>query len=138
MPHVRLPLSLKASARELRRNLTADERVLWNALRARQFAAFKFRRQHPIGPFVLDFYCIERRLAIEVDGGGHADAETARYDAIRSSWLAKNSVRVLRFWNTDVRQNLDGVLRRILEGLTEAPSPAPPRAARPLPRGEAK
>ena len=138
MSHSRLPAPHLDNARRLRRNLTPAERILWRALRARQFAAFKFRRQHPLGPFVLDFFCSERQLAIELDGGGHAEASVSAYDAERTSWLASRGIRELRFWNTDVHGNLDGVLQAVATALTGVPSPGPLSASRPLPRGEAK
>ena len=90
-----------------------------------------------MGPFILDFFCLERGLAIELDGGGHAEDAALSRDASRTEWLANRGIRELRFWNTDVYRNLDGVLATILGALTEAPSPGPPAASRPLPPGEA-
>jgi very-short-patch-repair endonuclease len=75
----------------------------------------KFRRQHPIGGFILDFFCEEAGLAIELDGGGHAEAGQSGSDAQRTERLTQQGIRVLRFWNTDVLLNVDGVLRRILD-----------------------
>jgi very-short-patch-repair endonuclease len=89
--------------------MTDAERTLWKALRDRQLDGHKFRRQHPIGPYILDFFCEERRLAIEVDGGQH----TAERDAPRTAWLAGHGIRILRFWNNDVLNNLPGVLETI-------------------------
>ncbi|HKB71965.1 MAG TPA: endonuclease domain-containing protein [Thermoanaerobaculia bacterium] len=138
MPHQPLTRTQRLYARGLRRDQTAEERLLWKALRGRRFVGFKFRRQHPVGPFVVDFFCLERKLAIELDGGGHAGDTAVAHDRERTSWLAKQSVRELRFWNTDVHGNLEGVLQAIAAALTQAPSPAPPAASRPLPPGEAK
>jgi very-short-patch-repair endonuclease len=94
-------------ARELRSRMTDAERKLWFALRDRRFAGFKFRRQVPIGPFIADFVCFEARLVIEVDGGQHADSAQ---DRRRDRWLAANKFRVMRFWNNEVRPNLEGVM----------------------------
>jgi very-short-patch-repair endonuclease len=109
-------------ARELRRRMTIAESKLWWHLRRRALFGVKFRRQHPIGGFIVDFYCDERMLAIELDGGGHADAAKRASDAGRSAELALRGVRVLRFWNNEVLENLDGVLRRIGEAV-RPPSP---------------
>ena len=96
-------------ARRLRVTMTDAERKLWRTLRDRQVDGLKFRRQHPIGPYVLDFLCEERRLAVELDGGQH----TADKDAVRTAWLADHGVRVIRFWNNDVLTNLPGVVEMI-------------------------
>ena len=108
------------AARQLRSRMTGAERKLWFALKDRRFSGFKFRRQVPIGPYVADFMCFERRLIVEVDGGQHA--ESVR-DAIRDQWFAQNDFRMLRFWNNDVLQNLDGVLIRLSEQLQLTPHP---------------
>jgi|HubBroStandDraft_6_1064221.scaffolds.fasta_scaffold827770_2 very-short-patch-repair endonuclease len=102
--------STPSGARALRRSMTNAERKLWRALRARQIAEAKFRRQVPIGPYVADFLCYEVRLVIEVDGGQHAGS--AR-DEVRDRWLGDNGFRVMRFWNNDVLSNLEGVLATI-------------------------
>lgn len=101
-------------ARSLRRNLTDAERRLWSALRGRRLQGYKFRRQHPEGPFVLDFACIEHRLAIEVDGGQHADSEA---DHRRTPWLESQGWRVLRFWNNEILSNTEGGVATILRAL---------------------
>lgn len=82
-------------ARELRKSMTDAERRLWQKLKRRQIAAVKFRRQQPIGPFIVDFVCFERRVIVEVDGGRHADQ--AAYDERRTCWLEAQGYRVLRF-----------------------------------------
>ena len=89
--------------------MTDAERKLWSPLRDRQIDGLKFRRQHPIGQYVLDFLCEERRLAVELDGSQH----TAEKDAVRTAWLADHGIRILRFWNNDVLTNLSGVLETI-------------------------
>ena len=96
--------------------MTDAETKLWFALRDRRFANFKFRRQVPIGPFVVDFVCYGARTVIEVDGGQHADSSTDRW---RDQWLTANGFRVLRFWNNDVLGNLEAVLTAILAAVRE-------------------
>ena len=111
-------------ARQLRRQLTPQERRLWYLLRDRRFARYKFRRQHPMGPYILDFACCAARLAVELDGGQHD--ELARYDARRRAWLGFQGWRVLRFWNNELMENEEAVLGRILEALElGVPSPRP-------------
>jgi len=83
-------------------------------LRSRRLAGFKFRRQQPVGPYVLDFYSFKSKLAIEVDGGGHTDPAKQEYDRIRSQYLASLGIRVVRFWNNEVRQDPDAVLEKVL------------------------
>jgi very-short-patch-repair endonuclease len=102
-------------ARNLRREQTPAEVRLWSALRNRQLAGLKFRRQHPYGQFILDLFCVEYQLAVEVDGDIHLDPERASHDAERSEFLAQHGVRVLRFTNEDVEQHLPDVLRKIIE-----------------------
>jgi very-short-patch-repair endonuclease len=105
---------MQRRARELRQRMTNAERKLWYALRDRRFARFKFRRQVPVGRFIADFVCFERRLVIEVDGGQHA--ESVR-DQWRDRWFAANGFRVLRFWNNEVLKNLEGVMTVLAETL---------------------
>ncbi len=129
--------SLVGVARKLRATMTDAERKLWIALKDRRFAKYKFRRQVPIGPYVVDFVCFEARLVVEVDGGQHA--ESVR-DFERDQWLTRNEFRVLRFWNNDVLQNLEGVLTKLLEQLERTPHPSS-RSREPPPspaRGEGK
>jgi very-short-patch-repair endonuclease len=129
--------SLTKVARQLRSRMTDAERKLWFALKDRRFAAFKFRRQVPVGPYIADFLCFEQRLIAEVDGGQHADSVR---DVERDNWLAQNEFRVLRFWNNEVLQNLEGVLTILSEQLERTPHPSsrlretPPSPA----RGEGK
>lgn len=104
------------SARRLRHEMTMAEKKLWGVLRNRQIDGHFFRHQVPIGKFVADFCCLKARLIIEVDGGQHADS--ARDDA-RTQWLENEGYRVLRFWNNEVLQNLEGVRDAISIALTE-------------------
>ncbi len=112
-------------ARELRQIETAAERTLWAALRNRGLAGLKFRRQHPFAQFVLDFYCAEKMLAVEVDGGIHHESDRADHDEARTIFLAQHRVRVLRFKNEEIEQDLPGVLKQIAAvALTPSSSPA--------------
>jgi len=96
--------------------MTDCEYRLWYYLRARRFNDRKFRRQVPMGPYVVDFLCEEARLIVELDGGQHADR--VLHDAIRSDWLAARGYRVVRFWNNDVLENIEGVLHSLSLALT--------------------
>ena len=100
-------------ARQLRRRLTLPEGLLWIALRGRRLAGLRFRRQHPIGPYILDFYCDEAKLAVEVDGEGHQHPEQAAHDQRRTAWLQERGIDVLRLPARDVLQTMEGVLERI-------------------------
>ncbi len=102
---------LTGFAKTLRKNTTYVEAVLWKHLRAKRFERIKFRRQQPIGNFIVDFVCFEKRIVIELDGGQHAE-DTAR-DLERDRILAKSGYTVLRFWNHEVLENLDAVLEVI-------------------------
>ena len=120
-------------ARELRRRATAAERHLWQRLRARQLDGAKFRRQVPIGPYIVDFACLSSRIVIELDGGQHAEREHSRRDKRRDRFLEAKGFRVLRFWDNDVFTDMDGILSVIRDALA-ASSPHPD----PLPRGEGR
>ncbi|WP_210731809.1 DUF559 domain-containing protein [Sphingomonas sp. PAMC26645] len=109
-------------ARGLRRNATKAEDRLWYRLRSRRLGNFKFRRQVWIGPFIADFLCMDAMLVVEVDGSQHIDE--AAYDDNRTAFLATKGYRVIRVWNNDVMQRMDGVLAAILDGLTCVPSPS--------------
>jgi len=102
-------------ARALRKNLTDAEKRLWRELRHVQLDGLKFRRQAPIGPFIGDFVCFERKLIVELDGGQHA--ERVAQDEARTTWLASQGFRVVRFWNCEVFEDLDAVLQVIVEAL---------------------
>jgi very-short-patch-repair endonuclease len=99
--------------RDLRRNSTDAERALWSHLRAKRFMSLKFRRQHPYGPYILDFYCQARRLAIELDGGQHFEPGAAAYDRCRTAFLDRNGIKVLRFTNDVVLREIGTVLEAI-------------------------
>ena len=118
-------------ARRLRREATDVERLLWHALRAR-LIGWKFRRQHPIGKRIIDFACPQAKLAIELDGSQHALEQDA--DEQRTAELMRYGYRVLRFWNNEVLENLEGVLITIDHALGDAP---PHPTSPPLRGGEA-
>lgn len=96
--------------------MTDAERMLWFHLRDRRLGGYKFRRQHPIGPFIVDFVCPEKRLIVEVDGGQHA--LNVEDDNQRSRFLQDKGFQILRFWNNEVLQETEAVLTKILEALT--------------------
>ncbi len=106
-------------ARALRSKMTDAERILWQGLRGKQVNGYRFRRQHPIEPFFADFACIEHKLVVELDGGQHQ--EQLEYDQQRTAFLASQGWRVLRYWNNDVFQNLEGVLSNIAAALGVPP-----------------
>ncbi len=99
-------------ARELRRSSTDAENLVWRRLRGRQLAGLKFRRQHPAGPYVLDFFCSEKQLAVEIDGGQHY--QDSHRDEVRDQWLAGQGILVLRFSAREAMVETDAVLERIL------------------------
>jgi len=105
--------ALKPRRRELRAHLTQAEAILWRQLQRRQLRGRKFRRQHSVGPYVLDFYCPDLKLAVELDGAAHDHDQAFRRDALRTAYLAAAGVRVIRFENDDVVRNLEGVLAAI-------------------------
>ncbi len=114
-------------ARELRRAMTKHEVKLWVFLRDGQMGGFSFRRQHSIGPYFLDFYCAPAKLAIELDGSQHGTIEARDHDNARAAFLSRKNITVLRFWNHELDNNLEGVL----EGIRLALPTAPTRAAAP-------
>ena len=118
----------------LRKKATHTERTLWRHLRNRNFAGYKFRRQHPLGCYILDFYCPAAKVAIELDGGGHNYRLGQIRDQTRSEFLARHGIRVLRFWNHQIPQELDSVLKAIWFAWEERPlsqpSPQPSRLPR--------
>ncbi len=114
-----------ARSRQLRNNPTEAERKLWREFSGRKLNGTLFNRQFPIGQYICDFVTREKRLVIELDGGQHAFS--AEYDARRTAFLERQGYRVLRFWNNDVLDNLDGVLTMIGQVLDNMPSPSPSR-----------
>ena len=112
-------LRLKPVARMLRSDSTRTENLIWLHVRNRQIAGCKFRRQFQIGNYVLDFYCVEKKLAVELDGGQHTDEKQKIYDQKRTDYLESQGVKVLRFWDNEVWENLDSVLEKIWEEVEE-------------------
>jgi len=129
-----LPQTALTFARELRRHGTDAEARLWYLLRARRLGGFKFRRQHSLPPYVLDFYCAEQRLAVELDGGQHVEA--AARDGQRDAFLQAQGIRVLRFWNDAVFKETTHVLEAIWRALNEDAGESEPSPPTPLPEGE--
>ncbi|RJR43465.1 MAG: endonuclease domain-containing protein [Deltaproteobacteria bacterium] len=111
-------------ARVMRKNMTDAERRLWYRLRDRRLGEWKFRRQHPVGPYIVDFICIEKKVVIEVDGGQHGEYEEA--DRQRTAFLTEQGYRVMRFWNHEVLQETDAVMDTIFGSLEDLPPPPGP------------
>ncbi|MCH7634437.1 MAG: endonuclease domain-containing protein [Proteobacteria bacterium] len=112
-----------SKARELRKNPTNAEQALWKHLRMRQIGGYKFRRQQPIGPYIVDFVSFERKVIIEVDGGQHS--QQTEYDAERTAWLNAQGYRVLRFWNNQILEEVEAVKAGILKVLEVRGYPPP-------------
>ena len=102
-----------AFVRQLRRDQTDPEKLLWYSLRNRRLFGLKFRRQYPFGPYVLDFYCHEYKLCVELDGGQHYESAGIQHDVQRQAFLVSHGIHTLRFSNREVLQNLEGVLLQI-------------------------
>ena len=120
----RLTPKIKTFSRSLRHAMTDAEQHLWRHLRLHQMASFKFRRQHPVDGYILDFACVELMLAVELDGGQHADNIEA--DGIRTKALNQAGWKVLRFWNNNVLINTEGVLLRLYSLIGEIQPPSQP------------
>jgi len=106
-----------AFARGLRQKQTDAERLLWGKLRNKQLEGAKFRRQQPIGPYIVDLASFERKLVVEIDGSQHSDKEVKERDKARTRWLEERGYQVLRFWDNEVLTNMEGVVERIREAL---------------------
>lgn len=102
-------------ARQLRLSPSEAQKVLWYQLRQKQLNGCKFRREHPMGPYIVDFICLSNKLIIEVDGGQHV--QQASYDSRRTQWLESQGFKVLRFWNNDVLANTEAVIEIVLKHL---------------------
>lgn len=129
---MRAPIVTFKRAKRLRREMSLPEVILWQHLRGRRLGHIRFRRQHPIGPYILDFYCADARLCVEIDRYSHENAEQAAHDERRTEWLRQKGIEVLRFMASDILkdEHLEGVLKAI--ELAAAPSTAV--SAVPLPR----
>ena len=115
---------LSPVAKKLRNNSTEAEKRLWKYLQQKQLDGLKFRRQQPIGPYIVDFVNLEKKVIVEIDGGQHA--EDSLKDAIRDRWLQRQDFDILRFWNNEVLENTEGVLEVIRRKCFPLPSPLPP------------
>ena len=113
----KLPEDIKTWAREMRGCMPDAEALLWQLVRNRRLAGAKFRRQHPVGRYILDFYCHEKKLAVELDGGQHAEA--LEYDRQRDHWLKTQGIKVLRVWNNQMLQETEAVAELIYQALLE-------------------
>ena len=102
-------------ARELRQNMTSQEYKLWALLRNRNFNGVKFVRQYPIGPYIVDFACRKMRIVLELDGGQHNEMQNKIYDDKRTEYLISKGYKVLRFWNNEIDDNLEGVYLKLLD-----------------------
>lgn len=116
-----MPSTTRTFAQQLRTRMSDAEQHLWQQLRAKRFVGYKFRRQVPIGPYIVDFVCFSQRIVVELDGSQHVDSSA---DLIRTEWLNQQGFRVLRFWNDQVFIEEEGVLMAIWLALT-APPPLP-------------
>ena len=121
---------LNIIARKLRKNQTPQEQILWNILRNRQVLGYKFRRQYPIGNYVVDFVCKENKMIIEIDGGQHNTPEGILADENRTKYLQSVGYKILRFWNNEIDNNIEGVYQKIIEQIeniktTPHPNPLP-------------
>lgn len=115
----RIEREITANARSLRSNMTDVERILWRAIRGRQLDGYRFRRQHPIGPYIADFVCLEKKCVIELDGGQHQNQTI--YDENRTMFLQGQGWQVLRFWNNDVLNQFEGVISAVVATLATLP-----------------
>ncbi len=109
--------SLSHRAQELRQTETEAEQIIWSWLRTKKLNGVKFRRQEPVGKYIVDFVSFEKKLIIEIDGGQHSLEDNRINDKARTEWLKSQGFRVIRFWNNEVSANLDGVITRIKESL---------------------
>jgi len=123
--HPRIAPEMMKRARRLRREMTWPEKLFWSRIKAKQFFGLKFRKQHPIGPYIVDFYCASRSLVIEIDGMSHTDAEA---DAWRQRWLESNGMKMLRYSNDDVIVDIDGVIEDLEHQLGSTSENHPPLA----------
>lgn len=107
--------SFKTLRQKLRNNVTDAERKLWQVLRKNQILGYKFTRQYGVGKYVLDFYCSAVRLGIELDGSQHMEVEKVKYDLERTQFLNAQNIKVLRFYDNDVFNNLEGIVEKIIQ-----------------------
>jgi adenine-specific DNA-methyltransferase len=112
----------KAKAPHLRSEMTEAEKRLWFLLRNRRLEGVKFRHQHPVGPYILDFACLSHNLAVEIDGGQHCDSLS---DKVRTAWLQSQGWRIVRFWNNEALDHTETVLEALIKAISPHPNPLP-------------
>ena len=117
--------NLKHRSRQLRKSMTDAERHLWAKIRMKQLKAYQFYRQKPVGNYIVDFFCPKAKLIIEVDGSQHFVNETIEYDRIRKEYVSSLGLKVLRFTNTEVLTNIEGIIESIIENMQEIPLSPP-------------
>jgi len=113
-------------ASRLRQGATDAERKMWSLLRSKRLGKVRFRRQQPIGPYIVDFYCSAAKLIVELDGGQHGAEDKMLYDEERTAWLNAQGYRVLRIWNGELLKDADGVMEFIYRAVQESGVPLPP------------
>ena len=106
---------IRTKARLLRKNMTRQERKLWNLLRNKQFYGYRFLRQYIIDNYIVDFICVSKKIIIEVDGGQHNEVKISQYDSKRTDYLSAKEYTVIRFWNNEIDTNLDGVYEKLMQ-----------------------
>ena len=112
----------KKGRRDLRKRSTSLEKIVWLKIRNRQIENYKFRRQYSIGKYIVDFYCPEKKLVVEIDGDSHFQDEAILYDIVREKYIRTLNIEILRFTNKDVMDNIDGVLFKIAHKLKNGSS----------------
>lgn len=110
-------MNITEKARALRKNMTKQERILWQFLRKKSINGLKFRRQYQVGNYIVDFICNEKKLIIEIDGGQHNEEKNVIYDLERTKYLEVKGYKVIRYWNNDIDNNIEGVYQDILKHL---------------------
>jgi very-short-patch-repair endonuclease len=114
-------------SRQLRNNMTPQQRKLWYIIRNRQFYGYRFRRQFPLGQYIVDFICREKKIIIEIDGGQHNEIQNIQYDNKRTEYLISEGYKVLRFWNNDIDKNIGGVYEKLKEVFEIGENITPPQ-----------
>ena len=115
------------NSRQLRKNMTSQERKLWCIIRNRQFYGYRFRRQFPLGQYIVDFICREKKIIIEIDGGQHNEIKNIQYDNKRTEYLISEGYKVMRFWNNDIDKNISGVYEKLKEVFEIGKNITPPQ-----------
>ena len=129
---------LKQRRRKLRHKQTETEAAFWGRVRNRQFNGLRFVRQYSLGLYILDFFCPSLLLAVELDGGQHNESESKEYDEARTEYLKNQGIEVLRFWNHEVLQNINGILNRMAERITPPNLPLSHQHVGALSKGRSK